>query len=340
MGGALSAVQAGPGMPILSQVRLEPIMSQMPSPWLLPEPPTPSGVPFRPMGVGEILNGSFTLVRQNPGGTLGLNLVTLTAIAVLGTLGGLLANRFRGWVLLITVVIAWLLISLLASVMVGGLTAAAGRGILGRKVSLREAIRLGRPGWVLLTVWILDLVITVIGAPALIIGSGWLVVPELLLSAWLGVMLSLAVPVVVLERLSPIRAIARSWRLVQGRFWRVLGLFALVGLIIYLAYLALLFPLEILFGLVVVPIIVIGSHVGTDPALLIAGASLLVVVLIAVLSVITALGTSALVVIYTDSRMRREGLDLMLLQAAAGSALRGDEFATVSMRADPVRAPA
>jgi len=40
-----------------------------------PPGPEPGGIPLRPLGVGEILSGAFTSIRQNPAATLGLSAV-------------------------------------------------------------------------------------------------------------------------------------------------------------------------------------------------------------------------------------------------------------------------
>ena len=309
-------------------------MNQMMPSWLLPEPPSLSGVPLRPMSVGEILNGSFTLIRRSPGTILGLNLIMLTASAVVGALGGVLASRFHdGWLLLIALAAD----SAIITVALGAVTATAGRGILGRKVGLGEAIRLGRPGWALLAIALVDLIHGAIWTFVGLGGFGPLIILGFLASAWLGLTLSFTLPAVVLERLHPGRAIVRSWRLVLSRFWRVLGLYALVGLVAYLSYIAMIFPLEILFVIFGLPLL--GSESRSLPVLLLIGAIGLVLVVIVVFSVLTALVVCAQVLIYADVRMRREGLDLVLLPIAASAALTGNEFALVSSAPPTGRAP-
>jgi hypothetical protein len=65
-----------------------------------------------------------------------------------------------------------------------------------------------------------------------------------------------------------------------------------------------------------------------------AGASVAALIVSAVGSVVTATITRPFsagvsVLLYADLRMRREGLDLMLRDAAQNQALTGDEFAAV-----------
>src|SRR5215472_1635904 len=52
--------------------------------WAAPAP-MPGGVPLRPLGVGEILSGAFTLIRRNPVATLGL-------AAIIETLSGIITT--------------------------------------------------------------------------------------------------------------------------------------------------------------------------------------------------------------------------------------------------------
>jgi hypothetical protein len=118
--------------------------------------------------------------------------------------------------------------------------------------------------------------------------------------------LALAVPVFVLERQGPGRAIARSWRLVRGAFWRVWGLRALVSLIVGAASAALTAPIIVL---------LFGSATRGE------NASAIVLVLAAITGAVVWMLTqpvvaSALTLIYVDRRMRAEGLDLQLTQAA------------------------
>ena len=62
---------------------------------------------------------------------------------------------------------------------------------------------------------------------ALFLGLGLLV-----LGAWLGVKLALVPSVIVLEHAGIRTAIARSWRLTDGSYWRTFGVLLLVGVIL------------------------------------------------------------------------------------------------------------
>jgi hypothetical protein len=47
--------------------------------------PSPGGVPLRPLGLGDILNGAVTLARRNPAATFGLAAIVMTVYGVIST---------------------------------------------------------------------------------------------------------------------------------------------------------------------------------------------------------------------------------------------------------------
>ncbi len=49
-----------------------------------PPAPAPGGVPLRPLAVGDILSGAFTLIRHNPAATLGLAAIVQTVYGICG----------------------------------------------------------------------------------------------------------------------------------------------------------------------------------------------------------------------------------------------------------------
>jgi hypothetical protein len=117
--------------------------------------------------------------------------------------------------------------------------------------------------------------------------------------------LSVAVaPAVVVEELGPIQGVRRSWSLMRRRFWPVLGVALLAGLISN----------------------VLGQVLGVVPTF----AGLIVGlewgwILIAVGGILTALVTTPIVAIvatlqYFDARIRFEGFDLQVIAAELGPA--------------------
>ncbi|QHC59453.1 hypothetical protein [Rathayibacter sp. VKM Ac-2760] len=129
---------------------------------------------------------------------------------------------------------------------------------------------------------------------------------------WLGTKLALVPSLLVIERLPLRRAMARSWRLVAGGFWRTFGALALMAVIIQVAGQVVSTPLSLLLP------IGAGLLAPTDPNAQIGVSALVALLSLAVGLVVGAVGTvlqSAVTgLIYLDRRMRREGFDLLLLR--------------------------
>jgi hypothetical protein len=142
---------------------------------------------------------------------------------------------------------------------------------------------------------------------------------------WFSIMFSLAVPVVVLERQGPARALARSWQLVRRSFWRVLGILLLAGIVVAVAGFVLQLPFTLLEA-------VAGGSGGIFG--LTASRSVAAVIIAGVGSIVAGAVTRPIsagvtVLLYLDLRMRKEGLDLALQNAAAGQQMTGNELETV-----------
>ncbi|MCL2514785.1 MAG: hypothetical protein FWD85_04705 [Microbacteriaceae bacterium] len=135
------------------------------------------------------------------------------------------------------------------------------------------------------------------------------------LAAWAWAKTSLAGSAIVLERLGVRAAIARSWSLTRGGFWRVFGAQALVVAICYVGSQVISTPVALLlqFGLTL-------AFPTGQPSDISGGGVAMVLVLYGVLIVLSlVIGTITSVVeaatgvlLYVDQRMRREGLDLTL----------------------------
>jgi hypothetical protein len=316
--------------------------------------PEPGGIPLRPLGVGEILNGAFTSVRQNPAATLGLSAILLTfyglaSAAVSLALRGVFSNLqlsagqalthaqakhvlFQVFGIVLPSFLGLFVVAFLVELTLTGLlTVVIGQGVLGRKVSMAEAWRVGLPRlpailgavvltalcvigpWAVVAAAVAALALAHIYAAAIAVGVvGGIAV--ICLTLWFSVMLSLATPVVVLERQGPLSALGRSWRLVKRSFWRVLGVLLLAAVVVSVASFVLQLPFTLIesiaggssgiFGVTgarTVAAVIIGA-VGTT----IAGAAT------------RPIGAGVTVLLYIDMRMRKERLDLALQSAAAG----------------------
>lgn len=267
------------------------------------QPPRRGCVALRPLGLAEILDGSFRVIRRNPGATLGLSAV-LAVIRVAVTAGLQLgAYRFLSTVQL--ELVGTLLISAaLGTVLTGLLTLVVTQDVLGVRISTREVLtRLRGRAWALLG---LALVITVLESLALL--------PLLVLGVWLWGLWAVAVPVLMVERSTVRGALSRSRRLVSGLWWRVWGIRALGFLLA-----------SLLGALVTVPFILLASLVtgsGFTASGVNSGVPVAYVLIISVGSVLSSTLTSPIragidALLYLDLRMRREGLDIVLHSQAS-----------------------
>ena len=142
--------------------------------------------------------------------------------------------------------------------------------------------------------------VAIVGGLLVALGTLALVVPGI----WLFVAYSVAVPALLLERIGPIRALRRSFRLVRGRWWPTAGVL-LIGYLL----------IGILGALVTGVIMLVPTVVAEDNTL--AGA-LGAVVGGTVGSVLTTPYSAAVVaLLYFDLRVRKEGLDLQLIAEGA-----------------------
>jgi hypothetical protein len=207
------------------------------------------------------------------------------------------------------------------------------RGTLGEKLTLgglwrRSRGRMGALiGWfwaivggaivIYVVVVILFSLVIVLGGPAgTVVGIllfGLLLLGAGVLAAWLAPKLSFVPAVLMVERLSLGRAIARSWSLTRGYFWRTLGIELLVLVIINTATSLVTVPLEI------VAIIVTGlfnqSGDQTTAIVISVIVGIVGVVLIVVLGAVATVVQSATSgLLYIDLRIRKEALDLDLIR--------------------------
>jgi hypothetical protein len=313
--------------------------------------PKPGVIPLRPLGLGEILDGSFATIRRNPKATLGIAAIIMTISAVISStltvslinlpspgqnltsqqaehlLGRIFAEALPvlGVTVLLTIVVQAVLAGLLAPVIA--------REAGGQQISAGDAWRAAAPR--LPSVLLATLLVVLAGlGPLLALGFILLIafaasapaavyavigVPgffvAVVLSIWFSTMFSLVTPVVVLERERPTAALARSWRLVRRSFWRVFGIMLLASIIVAVAGAILQLPftfLSTLFG---------GTHGFT------AGTVIAVIGAIAAGTVTRPISAAVTVLLYVDMRMRKEGLDLALRTAAGAGPLADRDFA-------------
>jgi hypothetical protein len=313
-------------------------------------PPKPGLLPLRPMGFGTLMWAPFRTLRRNPAPTFGSGLVVqlvsvAATAAVLVPFFGLTFSRLEeatgadadailsgavGGFLLLSLVPV--LLSIVASAFLQGVMVVdvatgtvgdrLGFGALWRRAGTRIWPLIG---WTLMVaaallvafgvvvgVVVLAAVSTtspvglVIGiVVGLLLGLGLLVA-----GFWIGVKLAVVPSIIVLEQVGIRAAVARSWRLTDGAYWRTFGVLALVGVILNVAAQVVVQPVSIIGTILAVLI----DPTGTGAAVVVTVVTTIVTLVLSLLiGAITAVVQAALVaVIYIDLRMRREGLDLEL----------------------------
>ncbi|HEV7741107.1 MAG TPA: glycerophosphoryl diester phosphodiesterase membrane domain-containing protein [Pseudolysinimonas sp.] len=136
-----------------------------------------------------------------------------------------------------------------------------------------------------------------------------------ILWAWLGTKLAFVPSAIVLERLSIPAAIARSWRLTRGAFWRTFGILLLVYAMVYIATNLVAAPVQVLATFGTSFFDPTGAS-SVDVGSALTGVVIAAVVLYAVTSFVSSLGmvieSATAALLYLDLRMRKEGLDLEL----------------------------
>lgn len=318
-------------------------------------------IPLRPLGLGEILDGSISTIRRNPKATLGFTAIIVAVSTVITTAMGAIQTQVPSlrrisertsagqaltaadgtW--LLTFGIVTLLLALAVNVILTGtLTAVVGRAVLGRQSTVGEAWQQarGRLGalvrLLLLTLgifaglWAVLIGVPLAGAAASRpLGVG-LAIPAVIaalpVTILLWVRMSLAASVVVLERVNARGAIGRSWRLTRKSFWRVFGIWIVSYLVAFVAALVLQVPFRIIAAVTTGG----GGMTFASPPTALPGQKLLLFLIIsAVGSLVSATVTRPMIagvaaLLYVDLRMRREGLDIALQTAAAG-----DDFARI-----------
>jgi hypothetical protein len=327
--------------------------------------PAPGGIPLRPLALGDILNGAVTSARRNPAATFGLAAIVMTIYGViaaffqaiersqLAKITGTQQALQNGQVLtpqqvnnelgtvfgaLLPAIAVTIVISLvLTSALTGMLSAVIGRGVLGRKVGLAEAWRAGRVGAVIATSLLLLLIGICVPLPVVVVAVVLALLHLTPVAVLIGVLggiasfvfevllfirLSVSLPALVLERISPVSAVKRSFELSRGSFWRLFGILLLTQIIVSVAALVLSIPFT-----------VVGSVLGGSAGLFGASAKVSLAGLIvgaiggiAASTVTAPISAGVAVLLYTDLRMRREGLDLALRTAAQSDGLTGEEF--------------
>ena len=309
----------------------------------------PGIIALRPLTIGDIYPGVIAAIRGNPAATLGLAalislvvLVPFTALSVWGApaiFEQVTTNSTAQEALDIGIALPALVTGLgtiVAQVfLIGLMSYVVAQGVQGLKVTPGQTWKavLGA-FWRIVGTLILTL-LALLGAAVLafvmiflIIGAvlgvsdsadvGFFAVLVFLLLAagmlmfflWFSTRFTFAPAIALLESTSATAAMARSWRLTSGRpVWRIIGIRFLTMLAVGVVTQVVGFGVGVLFG-AALPSSPTGAFFAI--AALMAGVTTLLTIII---SVPFSSGVDAL--LYIDQRIRREGLDVQLMQAAS-----------------------
>jgi hypothetical protein len=270
--------------------------------------PQQDGIPLRPLGVGELLDGTFSTIRRNPRATVGLAALLVALQQVISLAVQLATNglptQVGGETPSIQVLIGGfggitsaLVAAVIGAVITGMLVVVVSEDVLGRRVTAADVWRRIRP-----RVWALLLAAAIAGILPYV-GLLFLILPGLILwSLW-----ALTTPALVLEGLGPFAALRRSAQLAGPALVRVFGvrtLSVLMGLLIQVL-------IALPFGLIAALIVVAGDgEPGTTATVAILALDALGGILAGMITAPFLAGVLAL--LYIDRRMRAEGLDFVL----------------------------
>lgn len=267
-------------------------------------------LPLHPMGVGDILDGAFKLLKANARTILLVVAAILVPIQLISAF--VVRDQFStGFISLLndptlmegqetglgsgsTVLqILTTLLSLLTGPIIAGVVSrVVASSYVGEELGAGAALKLTLRRAVSLVV------ASVLVALASIAGLILCIVPGVLLFA----LYTAVTPALMIEEIGPIQAMRRSWRLLKPRWWRVLG-------IVVLAHLIAGFLGNILGGIPSVAAVAVGGSfawlfVGLGSVL----SSLVSAPIIAIVSTL----------LYFDGRIRNEGFDLQVMARDLG----------------------
>jgi sorbitol-specific phosphotransferase system component IIC len=239
---------------------------------------------IRAMSFGEILDTGFRILRNHFVLLAGLEAIVFVPPRLATDILSRGSDLTDPFVLLSGMIPVFLALLILQPIIMAAITHAIGESYLSRSVTfggaLRFALSIVLP---LLGTWILASLIVLVGFALLII-------PGLILL----LMFALLTPVMVTEKIFGFAAMERSWALMKGNMLRALGLLIVTGILSS----ALTAGVDLVAGFM--------PFIGSVVAGVVQGAA-------------NAFGAAALVVLYFDTRCRKEAFDLEHLAAQVES---------------------
>ncbi|HEX9265964.1 MAG TPA: hypothetical protein VF965_00620 [Candidatus Limnocylindria bacterium] len=291
---------------------------------------------LRPLGVGDVLDRTFTVYRAKPLVFIGLSaiwyllLVLVFVVLAVAIFAGALAAFARqattpspeqiagaaagiiGFVL-VAIVVAIIAISAQSA----SLVHAASRRYLAKDVAIGESFRAGLSAsgrlfiagvlvfLAIVGVWAVLLIVAAITNQGLAFFLA--ILAAIVATAYLGCSWLVAPVIVVVEKMGPIAALGRAWRLSGGNRWRILGIQVLLVILNLV--------LSLLIGALFGGLVAAGAQGGTPGQL---GVTSIVQSIVNLASTIiwAPVEWIAFTVLYYDLRVRKEAFDLQLAAEA------------------------
>jgi hypothetical protein len=224
---------------------------------------------FQPMNLGDILNTTFNMYRENFPLFAGICAVIVIPQAILVSLFAISHNALF--------VLLGLLVSLAVPfLLTGALAQAVSARYLGRPMTVAQAYQALGTGTILTLIGV-----SFLSAILVLIGLILVVIPGI----YVAVRFTVASQAAVLERQGVTDSLRRSWNLVEGNWWRVFGIVIVVTILVGV--------LETIAGRVVGAIA--GDVLGTGLSTAVVGI------------LIQPIQAIALTLLYYDLRIRKEG---------------------------------
>lgn len=171
---------------------------------------------FQPMDLGEILNTTFNLYRDNFTLFAGICAVIVVPEAVLLSLFAVSHST-------IFVLLAALVSLTVPFLLTGALAQAVSARYLGRPMTIAQAYQALGSGTILTLV-----AVSFLSGILVLIGLILVVIPGI----YLAVRFTVASQAAVLEREGVTDSLRRSWRLVEGKWWHVFGIVVVVSILV------------------------------------------------------------------------------------------------------------
>lgn len=311
----------------------------------------PGIIPLRPLALGEIFDGGFQAIRSNPRTMIGLSAVVLAIVTAVATVPEAAMLRRFGSVVTRTAptledalndmnarleagAIGQLMTVIAVQIVTAMLVLTVSTAVLGQRMSPGQAWKRVRPrvfavlGLALAQTFALVCALLLPAVPGIGVAVAGAQLPGIILAVlglfggvaltlFLGTRWAFTAPALLLEEQKVFAAMGRSFRLVRGSFWRVLGITLLAQLLVGIGGALIQTPFNVITSLVRDP-----DTGYTDFWANLGELSVQGVGQVLAGAVFYPFAAAVTTLLYIDVRMRREGLDVELLRAAEAGPAR------------------